>query len=297
MKILVGNNKLQTPGGSETYTYALVAELVKRGHTVKCITGGRHGMVSAKIRELGVPVHYGPIQETRFDLALLSHTTSIALAQRAVAFKIQTCHGIFHALEQPVSGMDAYVAVSEEVAAYLRERGHTSTIIRNGVDCIRYEPNGVNKKLTTVLSLAHGEEANAIIKEACDELDIDLYLQNKYGAPIWDVENYIRQVDLVVSLGRGIYEATASGKNVIVFDSRAYAKQGPIGDGFVTDKNFEKFLTHNCSGRYSKRQFNAENLQLELLQYSPEMGKKLRDFTVENLNIEKQVDKYLELVR
>jgi len=297
MKILVGNNKLRNPGGSETYTYALVNELVKRGHVVECVASGKEGMVSEKMKMLGVPVHFGTVRDKFYDLALLSHTTSIALAQDVSAFKVQTCHGIYHTLEQPVPLMDAYVAISEEVVLHLRMKGYNSTIIRNGVDCNRYVPNDENEKLNTVLSLAHGEEANNIIEEACNELDLDLLLQNKYGVPIWDIENYIRQADLVISLGRGVYEAAASAKNIIVFDSRAYAKQGAIGDGFVTDENFGKFLTHNCSGRYSKRQFKAENLQLELQQYSPEMGRKLRAFAIENLNIEKQVDKYLELVR
>jgi len=297
MKILVGNNKLQNPGGSETYAYALVAELVKRGHKVECVASGKDGIVSERIKRFDVPIHFGTIREQSYDLALLSHTTSIALSQYVKAFKVQTCHGIYPVLEQPVPGMDAYAAISEEVAEHLRLKGHTSTIIHNGVDCTRFSPNGENEELLTVLSLAHGDTANTIIREACAELDFDLFVQNKYGDPIWDVESYIQQADLIISLGRGVYEAAACGKNVIIFDSRSYTKQGAIGDGFVTDENFGKYLTHNCSGRYRKRQFKEDGLRSELKKYSPGMGKKLREFAVENLNIEKQVDKYLALVR
>ena len=173
MKILVGNNKLQNPGGSETYAYALVTELVKRGHEVECVASGVNGMVSEKIKKMGVPVHFRTIRGRSYDLALLSHTTSIALAQYVKAFKVQTCHGIYPVLEQPVKGMDAYVAITEEVAAHLRLKGYNSTIIYNGVDCARFSPNGENEELLTVLSLAHGEAANNIVRDACSGVDVD----------------------------------------------------------------------------------------------------------------------------
>jgi hypothetical protein len=70
-----------------------------------------------------------------------------------------------------------------------------------------------------------------------------------------------------------------------------------IGDGYVTPENFPKFLQNNCSGRYSHRVFDADELHAELLQYDSFNGELLHDFVVEHLNIEKQVKKYLELVR
>src|SRR3990167_8067335 len=114
MKILVGNNAFSNPGGSETYSYALIEELIRRGHHVEAIAKIGPGIVSKKINDLGVPVHFKPISGT-FDLILASHSTSIAMLGNVKGFKVQTCHGIFPSVEQPVPGMNAYVAISEEV--------------------------------------------------------------------------------------------------------------------------------------------------------------------------------------
>ena len=166
MKILVGNNRLMNPGGSETYTYAIVKELVECGHAVTCITSDSSGMVSDKIRELNVPIKFNFSFE-KYDVALLSHSTSIKLSENVQAFKIQTCHGVFPKLEQPVKGMDAYVAISEEVQQHLASKGINSTIIRNGIDCSRFKPEIlINEKLQNVLSLAHSDNVNEMLVKA-----------------------------------------------------------------------------------------------------------------------------------
>lgn len=296
MNILVGNNALANLGGSETYAYTLVEELVRRGHTVSCI-GKKGGIVSDELRKLNVRVYFKPISET-FDLMLLSHTTSIAMTKACKGFKMQTCHGIFPLLEQPVSGMDAYVSISKEVKEHLQKKGINSTIIWNGVNCERYKSvTPINSKLQTALSLTHSKVANALLRDACHLLEIDLIIHDKYKNPIWDVENEINNADLVVSLGRGAYEAMACGRNVVIFDNRTYAGMQPFGDGILTKVNAPHYLQNNCSGRFSNKMFDVAKLYVELKKYKRSNGKDLRRFALENLNIVKQVDKYLELVR
>lgn len=298
MKILVGNNKLSNPGGSETYTYAVVAELVRLGHDVTCVTKGRPGIVSWEISKLGVQVHYAPVSGI-YDMALLSHSPSIRLAERVRAFKVQTCHGIYPVLEQPVPGMDAYVAISEEVMQHLIKKGHSPVLIHNGVDCNRFSPfgNATHESLCVVLSLAHGTLANEMIQRVCKRNNWDLIIQNKYHKPIWDVENLINKADMVIGWGRSIYEAAACGRNVVVFDSRKYVGDTTLGDGFLEDHNFYNYLANNCTGRYSKRVYDAAGLQVEMEKYDPIIGGDLRSFAIQHLNIEKQVQKYLALVR
>jgi hypothetical protein len=295
MKILVGNNGLGNPGGSETYTYALIAELVRRGHTVHAVGKTGPGQVSRKLEALGVPCFFKPITG-KYDLILLSHSSSIDLAKNATGFKVQTCHGVFPKLEQPVPGMDAYVAISEEVQTHLKSLGFESTVIRNGVDCFRYKPTTpINKKLTTVLSLAHSEPANEIIKAACKIIGVNLIINNKFKEFKWDVEKIIDKADLVISLGRGAYESMASGRNVVIFDKRGYMKLPAVGDGIVTKETVGNYLQNNCSGRYTKKEFDAKLLAKEILKYNHQHGYDLREYALENLNIEIQVRKYLQL--
>lgn len=296
MRILVGNNAFANPGGSETYTFAIVEELVKRGHNVECI-GKRTGMVSKKLNDLGILVYTSPVKR-EYDLALLSHSTSIHLARNIKAFKIQTCHGVYPVLEQPVPGMHAYVSISEEVQKHLKIKGFKSILIRNGVNCNRFKPvKKINRNLKTILSLSHSEDVNRMIRTVSWKIGSKFIIHNKYNTPIWDVEKVINEADLVVTLGRGAYEAMSCGRNILIFDKRTYASNKSIGDGIVNGVNISAYMRNNCSGRYSNREFNETDLIVELSMYNRSKGKELRKFALENFNIEKQVDKYLNLIK
>lgn len=294
MRVLVGNNALANPGGSETYTYSLVEALLRKGHEVECITP-RVGIVARQLIQLGVPVHTAPIFGA-FDLLLLSHRTSIAMAWHVKGYRVQTCHGVHVPLEQPVNGMNCYVAISEEVQDHLQKKGYTSVLIRNGVDCKRFSPKGKpNPILRRVLSLSHSDEVNRLLQMICPEVGIEIKVLNKMHNPIWKIEDLINEADLVISLGRGCYEAMACGRNVLVYDKRDYTQHPAMGDGLVTIDNITDFLKCNCSGRYSKKQFMRTTFFNEFSKYDAKHGEKLREFALEHLNIDKQVDKYLSL--
>ncbi len=297
MKILVGNNGLGPPGGSETYTYALCEELNRLGHTVYAVGKIGPGKVSERLEKLGIPCYFKPISGN-YDLILLSHSSSIELAKDTKGFKIQTCHGVYPALEQPVRGMNSYVAISEEVKEHLNNLGFNSTVILNGVNCLRYRPiNPINKELKTVLSLAHSDSANAIIKRACEIANVNLITHNKFKHFSWEMDEIINKADLVISLGRGAYESMASGRNVVVFDHRGYMKTPAIGDGIITENNASDYLRNNCSGRFTKKEFNSESLAQEILKYDYKHGNDLRKYALINLNIELQVQQYLNLIK
>ena len=297
MRILVGNNALAAIGGSETYTYTIVEELVRRNHDVSCIAPRIKGIVAWKIKELGVPVYNRPIKQ-EFDLILMSHSTSIGMIKGCKGFKVQTCHGIYPRVEQPVAGMDAYVAISEEVKHHLSTKGYESTLITNGVNCGRFSAKrDISDSLGSILSLSHNKIVNDFLVEICDELGHNLVLRNKFHKPKWNIEDYIDQADLVVSLGRGCYESMAMGRNVIIYDNRKYSHQGSIGDGFVTLENIGKYLQNNCSGRYSKRSFTKDEFIAELSKYDQSTGENLRQYALNNLNIRTQVEKYLNIIR
>lgn len=297
MKILVGNNSFGLPGGSETYSFALIHQLVRMGHIVEALAGNpKPGKVSAHLKKIGVNVHFQPINKT-YDLVCASHSTSLAKMQNVTGFKVQTCHGIFPKVEQPVPGCDAYVAISKEVQDHLQTKNIESTCIKNGVDCQRYRPiRPITDKLQTVLSLAHSEPANQIIRQACKIAGVKLIENNKFKTWRWDMENIINEVDLVISLGRGAYESMACGRNVVIFDKRGYTKMPAIGDGIITVDNVETFLANNCSGRATQQEFDEHKLAEELHKYDPEHGHQLREYALQNLNIVHQAQKYLDLL-
>lgn len=288
MNVLVANNFFLKVGGSETFCYALIQELKRIGHVVEYFTFFK-GEVSEKI-ETELQVNY--MSKSKYDLIFANHYTCV----RYLAYRgkiIQTCHGVFPSLEQPSIYADGYVSISEEVANHLLKQGIKSKVIHNGINCERYNTMiPINNQLTKVLSLCQSDAANVVLKEACDMLQVDFEQLNKNENPIWEVENKINEADLVVGLGRSAYEAMACGRPVLVFDKRYYFKS--YSDGYLSEENINDCIINNCSGRFSKKILDVDELVNELLKYNPQDGLFFRKYALENLNIKIQVEKYIE---
>lgn len=286
LKILVANNHLDRLGGSETFTYATVKELVRKGFDVD-VFSLQNGMMSKKISEFANIVE---IPRKEYDLLLINHNSCLEALKQVKGFKIYTSHGIFPSLEKARMGADAYVAISEEVAASMS--GFNPIIIRNGIDCERFKPtNPVNMPIKKVLSMCQGEEAKNMVKEACGILGLEFEFVERN---VFEVEEKINQADLVVSLGRGVMEAMACGRSVFVFDSRKYMKETK-GDGIITDSNWKMLAEHNFSGRKRNIKYTVQdivkNIQNCNINYKPVN----RQIALENFNIAHQVDKYLSI--
>jgi len=296
MKILIGQNHLDTLGGSETYTYTLIKELCRRKIKVELLCGGRrYGIMSKRIyNEFGIiPDHI----TDEPDVSFLNHTTSVksALERGISSNKIfQVCHGTTPSLEQPFGDpIKKYVSISEEVSDHLLELGHNSFVIRNGIDLRRFKPTTVNKKLKNILSLSQSERFNNFLSKICKKNGWNFSSNNKFSNPIFDIENKIAESDLVVSLGRGAYEALSCGKNVLVADWRPY--QDPYMDALLTPDNIDEIIKNNCSGRSRKIKFNEESLTNEIKKYDSNLSDWATSYAEENLNISKQVDKMINL--
>lgn len=295
MKILITNHWLKKLGGSETFTYALAGALSRKGHRVELFTN-IPGMVSHRIsNDFNIPRITDP-QTRTYDLVLANHNTCVNNIYPQKKGKIiQTCHGTVPKLEQPNDLADKHVAISEEVAEYLGSLGTHSTIIRNGVDCNRFKPiNKLNKQVKVVLSLSHSDELNALLRSEFALYGIQVISFNKYKNPVWDVENYMNKADLVVSLGRGAYEAMACGRPVLVLDKRPY--QAQMGDGLITHNNIDTAIRNNLSGRSFRNHDVKQMIEFALRHYSPGLGEWCRAYAEHQLNIDIQANKYLSLV-
>jgi hypothetical protein len=256
LRILLANNHLDNFAGSETWTYTMAKQFEKMGHEVSVYTRGK-GKVSEMLNTVEIP-------EDEYDLLIINHNTCLRDLEHVKGYKIFTSHGIYPALEQPIEGADAYVAISPEVQGHLKRKGFESRLIYNGVDMERFAPvYPINHRLTKVLSLCKGDEANEIIKEACQYLDIEFsYCEGKF-----DVENNINEADLVITLGRGAVEAMSCGRDVLIFDSRSYMKMGCVGDGIIRPDNVTHIMAHNYSGRAKNTNFDVYSLAREMKKY------------------------------
>lgn len=283
MKILVANRHLKGLGGSETFTYTLIKQLIADGHEVEYFTL-YSGIASDKLDELGVPFLYS----RAFDLILTGQVDTVdAIKQKElIGPLVQICHGVKTRGEQPSPKADYHIAISEEVEKHVTNLGFKCSLFLNGVDLNRFKPRKpARKKLKKVASLVQTPEAHQIVEEAAKIMDVEVIRLNKYEDQIWEVEKEINKADMVVSLGRGAYEAMACGRPVVVFDKRKY--QAQLADGYLDPESFDDLVKNNCSGRFYSRWMGIEDLVCEFEKYDSDHGAELRKIAEEKLNIEK----------
>ena len=294
MKVLITNNRLaDRPGGSEWHAYELCLALMRNGCTVSAYSP-KLGWFSDRLKEQGVKVYSHPPHDS-FDLILASHTSTINKIDRSKTKGklVQICHGVYPELEQPLQKADMHVAISDEVNAHLKSKGFKSEVILNGVDHSKFKPS---ESGSGILSLCQGEFANSMIKEACDSIGVELTIMNKYKGYSYNLHEIIPKYELVISIGRGAYEAMACNKKLIVLDSRIYVNKNEcIGDGIATLTNLPEFVKKNCSGRYSLNTYSAEEIKSLIEESLQKENPRLREFSLENLDIDKQASKYMSL--
>ena len=291
MRILVANNHLRKTGGTENYTYALALQLKKMGHDVEYFTF-KKGEVSDLMEHDGI----GFKSRSEYDLILANHRTTVRRL-RSCGFVIQTCHGTIPSLEQPTIFAAAHVSITEEVRTHLQKKGFRSYVIYNGVDCGRFRPmRPISEKLSTVLSLCQSEELNEFIRDCCNECGVKFLSSNKNTDNIWKVEDKINEADLVVGIGRSVYDAMACGRCVFSYDRREYLK-GEFGDGYLDKDNFDKALLFNCSGRGFRRTFSKDEFIGEMKKYNAADGVWARQKALELFDVRVAAENYISLFR
>lgn len=256
------------------------------------------GLVSDRInKDFGIKIlETDRAKIKNYDLILANHRTTVPLVVDK-GFIIQTIHGIYPLLEQPNLSSNVFVSISYEIKMYLLTKYNIkSEIILNSIDCNRFSPKTkLNKTIKRVLSLSTKDSFNAKIKKIFDKHNISFISLNKFKNPEWKVEQYINQADMVISLGRGAYESFACGRPVLVMDARKYL--GELGDGFVSPGNINEIIKNNCSGRRYRRTDTETMINEAFELYNPKYSDFYREFALKELDVSKQVGKYLWMIK
>jgi len=279
--------------GCETHTYTMAKEMVRLGHEVHIFTYLKNEMWK-KMGESGVKLLKDDIED-EYDIAIINNNACILRAPKS-AYKIFISNGVIPLSEHPIEGMDRYVAVSEEVKHTLRSLGYDSVIIRNGIDCERFKSTSkIKKKLKNVLLISNKQNPHSkeflVIDEVCRKMKLHLAVCGlQFGTSTWEVEEFINQADLVITLGRGVYEAMACERNVLIADYQEM-------DGLVDDDVYYEARKHNCSGRRFHHEINLKNITERFDRYDLKHGKRNRQLILKDNNITKTVENYLNLYK
>jgi GT2 family glycosyltransferase len=285
MRILLTNHQLDCFAGTELFVRDLAKELKFRGHNVSVFSPVL-GMVAREIEQCGVVVTDDllTIQQEQFDVIHAQHNNTAALV-RAVfpnTPMVFMSHGVLPELEQPPKvdlGIEKFIAVSEEVAKNIGQSGIAQEkieIVRNFVDAEKFRPIrpiGEHPVRLMVLSNHYESQVREVIEGACQERNIDVSHVGLPDNPVADVSGLINDFDVVVTLGRGVIESMAAGRNVIIFDIHG-------GDGFVDQENYFENRKYNFSGRRNGEKYDRISFGHELDKYDSSLGLKLREIAV-----------------
>lgn len=282
MKLLLTIHHFRDYAGTERFIQHYAGWLKAHGHEV-FIFSPYLGNIAAEVSKTGIKVS-GDIKDFAnidFDIihAQHNHTAILARAFFPTTPIIFMAHGVIPELEQPPSidiGLSGYIAVSEEVKAHLVNTHQVPekniSVVRNVVNTDRFKPQRpVNSKLKEILVLSnhYKAEVKAVIEKAAAELKANVVHVGMPDNPVSDVENYLNAADLVITLGRGVLEAMACERNILIYDQNG-------GDGMLTSENFVELRKKNFSGRTRAIKYDQASLVAELRKYSPDRGIKLR---------------------
>jgi hypothetical protein len=273
MKVNLATGHLVGFTGSETWTYTM-AKYLARKYDVHVYTP-RLGMMSDKIDFCTVSDQWRDC-----ELAIVNHQTTLDVIPRGTPM-IYTSHSAFLQIEQFPDRECKWVAMSEEIAA-----NRIMYISPQPIDFERFKPTKINKTPEKILYFCNVGYAQGrkIVEEAFPDKEL-IFIEEH----IFDIENVIKEADVVIGIGRCAYEALAMGKNVISADWRSY-QNGFGGGGMITEDNFKELNKANLTGRNHYKAMDSNMLREELKKYDPE-----RKIDMSEHDAEKVADKYIQL--
>ncbi len=304
MKILITNISLIYPAGSELYTSDLAKYLSNNGHEVFVFSPSL-GPVSeeiSKLKNVTVTNNLEEIKDIKFDILHIHHNVNAYLVREYFPDTpaIMVIHGVLPEFEQPPMidlGISKYIAVSEEVRDHLINNYNIPKskieIIRNWVNTEKFKRKfNINKTPERILVVSnhYPEEHRKIYEEVCKEKGLDIVHVGLPENPVTNVEDYMNNADVVITLGRGAMEAMTLGRNVIVSDIHGM-------DGILTPEMYSESIKNNLSGRRYAKKLTKKNFERELDKYSVENGDEMERIAKRNHNREQNIKHILDIYK
>jgi hypothetical protein len=319
MKILLGNNTLSLLAGSETWTITLARQLKKMGHHVACFSPDL-GVIAEKLEKDGIHCYsdlaptgirpFSPYFEEpadhNYDVIISNHFHIVDYLRNKFPKTpiISTIHGIIHefegkwAPEHPAlnSGVNQFVAVSEEVQDILKEHySIDSVIIRNFFDIpVLAGLKAPNTKPKQILLNTNYQSASdpevQVVRDAAKMLDCRLAAIGMNFTQAVDITKAIEDSDVVIGMGRSVLEGVAAGRLGIV-----HGRWGT--GGVICESNIPSLQHYNFSGRNSSGKIDSAEELKSLIEkyYMLSVMDDAQKYVKENHNAALAADEYLRL--
>lgn len=289
--IVLGQDKFEFLGGTTTLLVDMASALLRQGHTVYYWSTdfGRHSITEEWFKSHNVQMYLGqPV-----DIAITCQQTATMFFLNKCKV-LQLLNSKFTSLEYPVANCKAYIAISKEIQDFVKEKFKLEVpIMLNGIDLERYKPNGELHTVPRVLSICQGDDS--LLEHACKELNYEFKsVPKEVNNRIWNVEDLIKDSDIVVGIGRSAMVGMACGKCVISWDNRNLNPN--TGCGYIIPRNFLDYSYTNFTGRGYEPLDDINKLKNELLKYNPNDGKVLRIIAEQQLNADINARIYIELM-
>jgi hypothetical protein len=277
VRVLLTNWHYSMLGGAQMWVYTVAKALHEIGHQPLVWSDGL-GILAAK----SAPFARCSTELTDlepWDVVWGSHQITGRVPPGAP--RCQIVHAVQNQdQEAPVPGLDAYFAVSEEVARFLEAQGiRCAGIVRQPIDTERFQSRRPLRPWPPrVLYFGNYQRWVPRAAAACRRLGLRFSV---CGGPTdasgrrWDVENALNEADLVLGQTRCVLEAMACERNAIVC-SGWNPDLGYGLDGVVTPETYLELRTTNLTGNVCGRVPTVDALVDEIRKYDPGAGPALR---------------------
>ena len=244
MNILLSCLSFKEYTGSEIYFYELATALQSCGHDVRLFSPIHGQPLSDKVADMFF-VDRDTVDNIEYDLVIFSHGNIVWDYIKEVRTKkfINVAHSEVLELEEPLidSKIDAYVGIRPTIVEFIKTKvtGKPVELIYNPFDFNRFNSKNCKKQkhvkdkvvlfpgsldylrvkpLRYLLDLSEKQNFKVLHVGRCDYTTVHPNFTTY--APIWGVEKYYRQCDIVsgIFLGRTSIEGLLCGKKVLQFD-------------------------------------------------------------------------------
>lgn len=300
MRVVVSHLRLVGFGGTESYVLTIGEELERLGHEV-VVYAPETGPCAEHARARGIRV-----VDAEHDLpercdALFAQdlVTAYSLAGRYPdAARIFVAHSPSYSVQFPPQAEGACHAVVVLNDRLLRRvRGAACELpvfrLRQPIDLRRFcfQTMGLEQRdpprVLALSNYTNGARAR-MIEAACVAAGLELREVGQRAGASPAPEHEIAGAEIVISLGRGVLEAMASGR-------AAYVLGALGGDGWVTPDSYEALEADGFAGRGPGEAISSERLAAELGRWSEELGEAGRDLAVKHHAAEDHCLRLLEL--